>query len=276
MLELSNFTTNEVELTYSKWSPTPAPVTSAPLLLLHGVSMCGLSWVGVAETLGGGRREVYAPDSRGHGRSSRVDGGYRLTDYPRDHEAMLRELIGEPAILVGHSLGALNSIFLAAEFPQLVRAVVLEDPPLYANESGLGYLEQTFTVFKQLAERGLDPETIAKHLPMAEVGLPPQLTQVFAQFLSWLDPATLAQVLDGTAAEGWDVDALFERIECPVLLLVGNHALGGTMTAEDVDRARSHVKNFRTTYFEKAGHLIHLEDADAFTQTVLPFLDEIG
>ena len=49
-------------------------------------------------------------------------------DYARDAAAVLRSL-REPAVVCGHSLGALVAGVVAAQLPERVRAVVLEDPP---------------------------------------------------------------------------------------------------------------------------------------------------
>jgi pimeloyl-ACP methyl ester carboxylesterase len=42
--------------------------------------------------------------------------------------AFLREVVGEPAVLVGNSMGGMVSIFLAAAHPALVERLVLLDP----------------------------------------------------------------------------------------------------------------------------------------------------
>ena len=44
--------------------------------------------------------------------------------------AFLKNL-GEPVVLIGHSLGAMTAIVTAAQYPEGVRALVLLDPPLY-------------------------------------------------------------------------------------------------------------------------------------------------
>jgi pimeloyl-ACP methyl ester carboxylesterase len=61
-----------------------------------------------------------------------VPKGDRCEEYVGDTGEFLRRVVGEPAYIVGHSLGALVAIQLGAVAPELVRAMVLEDPPLYA------------------------------------------------------------------------------------------------------------------------------------------------
>ena len=72
-------------------------------------------------------------DFRGHGESDRAPGTYRLEDYVADALSVL-ERLGQPAQLVGHSLGGAVAWTVAQRRPELVRAAFLEDPPPYMGE----------------------------------------------------------------------------------------------------------------------------------------------
>ena len=74
------------------------------------------------------RWHLHLIDHRGHGGSGRAPGQYRVVDHVEDALTVLNWL-GRPAVLFGHSLGALVAAAAAAARPELVRAVVLEDPP---------------------------------------------------------------------------------------------------------------------------------------------------
>ncbi len=84
---------------------------------------------------------LYAPDFRGHGKSGRVPGAYRLQDYADDMIAFLRQ-IPEPAVIFGHSLGGMVALLVAAQIPQHIRSVVVGDSPLTA-ECWLAHLRRT-------------------------------------------------------------------------------------------------------------------------------------
>ena len=103
-----------------------------PLVLLHGLSATSTSWAPVIERTASGWRS-YALDFRGHGRSDRTPGRYGLDDYIDDADRLL-QVIGRPAVVVGHSLGAIVAAALAQDRHPLVSAVFLEDPPLYVVE----------------------------------------------------------------------------------------------------------------------------------------------
>ena len=64
--------------------------------------------------------------------------GYPFADFSRDLAAFLRGRVGEPSILVGHSLGAMMAIKAAADAPEPIRAVVLEEPAPSLFQEWLG------------------------------------------------------------------------------------------------------------------------------------------
>ena len=100
-----------------------------PVLLLHGVTRRWQDWLTVLPGLAP-RWQAFALDLRGHGKSDRTPGAYRIADYVPDVVDFLRRGLDEPAIVIGHSLGANVAAAAAAEAPERVRALVLEDPPL--------------------------------------------------------------------------------------------------------------------------------------------------
>lgn len=103
------------------------------LLLLHGLTDSGRCWTDLVERLGPAYR-IVAPDALGHGASDRFTPEELSGDDPIEHmyaalPPLLRE-IAPPggALVMGHSMGGGLAAALAAREPELVRAVVLEDP----------------------------------------------------------------------------------------------------------------------------------------------------
>ncbi|HEX7968104.1 MAG TPA: alpha/beta hydrolase, partial [Stellaceae bacterium] len=68
-----------------------------------------------------------------------------------------------------------------------------------------------------------------------------------------------------------DVEELWGRITCPTLLVYGMESWASN-PAED-GRAK-HFKAAKVVTFEKAGHWVHHDRLDAFTDTVRNFLQE--
>jgi lipase len=98
--------------------------TGAPVLAIHGITSSSRSWPLLAQELD---RLVVAPDLRGRGRSNALPGPVGLVAHAGDCAAALRAVTDEPAIVVGHSMGGFVAVVLAAQHPDLVRALVLVD-----------------------------------------------------------------------------------------------------------------------------------------------------
>ncbi|WP_242653109.1 alpha/beta fold hydrolase [Intrasporangium flavum] len=103
-----------------------------PVLLLHATGESSLDWAHVASDLRS-RRTVVALDARGHAGSSRP-GSYRLEEMAADALAVAGSLPvlaeADTYDVVGHSMGGLVALLVAATEPRRVRRVVLEDVPL--------------------------------------------------------------------------------------------------------------------------------------------------
>ncbi len=100
-----------------------------PLVTVHGLGGSHTNWLAVgprlAEHFG-----VYAPDLAGHGRTrpdhraSDVDANQRLL------HRFLTEVVQEPAVLMGNSMGGMISILQASRHPETVTALALLSPAL--------------------------------------------------------------------------------------------------------------------------------------------------
>ena len=103
----------------------PASPVSPPVVLLPGTGHSAGSWDGVAASLSA-TRTVLAVDLRGHGESG-WPGEYSIALMVHDVVALLERLDDPSVDLVGHSLGGLVALHVAAIHPGRVRRLVLED-----------------------------------------------------------------------------------------------------------------------------------------------------
>lgn len=104
------------------------------VVLLHGLGASGRFWRPVAEQLAAEAR-VACPDLLGFGRSPWPKVVYGVADHLAALDSALDslELEGEPAILAGHSLGAILALEWAAARPERFRAVGLVSLPAYRS-----------------------------------------------------------------------------------------------------------------------------------------------
>lgn len=86
---------------------------------------------------------VFALDYYGHGKSSKNPALYNIERIGSDIALFLQEQVGSSAIISGHSSGALIAAYIAAKYPENVKAVILEDGPFFATEQGRA--ESTFS-----------------------------------------------------------------------------------------------------------------------------------
>ncbi|GAC1345552.1 MAG: hypothetical protein NVSMB29_19820 [Candidatus Dormibacteria bacterium] len=129
------------------WMPSSAHEQSGPLALrllgesgppvvmLHGLGGSGRAWGHAYDSLGE-RNRLVLPDLLGFGRSARPATGYTLEAHADAVAASLDELsIDQPAVIVGHSFGALVAVTLARRRPELTSGLVLISPPIYRSAS---------------------------------------------------------------------------------------------------------------------------------------------
>ena len=158
----------QLELNHAEGMPS-----GPPFVLLHGGSA---RWQ-YGETMLKARAErwhVYAPDLRGHGRSDRASGRYRLLDYAVDVAVLLERVVGEPAVLYGHSLGGQVAVVAATRAPAVVRAVIVGNAPLSPEDSPVRSPAHQAVVasWRHLAVSGAPPDAITRALRAMPVEVP--------------------------------------------------------------------------------------------------------
>lgn len=80
------------------------------------------------------RFQVYAIDVRGHGASDWTTGDYSWASIGRDMTAFLKQVVKHPAIVSGNSSGGIIALWCAANLPESVSALILEDAPVFSVE----------------------------------------------------------------------------------------------------------------------------------------------
>lgn len=130
-----------------------AGAAGTPVLLLHGLAASGRLWGSAFDRLGA-RHRLLVPDLLGFGASPWPPTGYSL----EAHAAAVAATVAAagvddaPAVVAGHSFGALVALALARSHPGLVGALLLVSPPLYRGPAGaraatrraLTWTERTF------------------------------------------------------------------------------------------------------------------------------------
>ncbi len=206
--------------------------------------------------------QVYAVDVRGHGQSDWTTGDYSWESIGRDMYAFLERVVQRPAILSGNSSGGIIALWCAANVPELVAAIVLEDAPVFSVEMPRFRDEDRF-VYRGLAHLVAclgDPENrdwagyFAQELPSDESGKTKQfpkwlITWIQSKIraaeatetrgaievkgfpaslwrmvksLSQFDPDFARAFVDGRFYGHFDHAQALSKVRCPLLVLHAN------------------------------------------------------
>ncbi|WP_234824103.1 alpha/beta fold hydrolase [Bremerella cremea] len=260
-----------------------------PLVMLHGVTRRWQTFLPILPSLAA-RWDVWALDFRGHGLSESVDCEYRVVDYVPDAVEMIRRYCSEPAIIYGHSLGAMVAAAVAAEEPELVRAVILEDPPFetMGNRIAQTRLLSYFQGMHQIAGSHLSIDELVSRVANLQLKDPfsdhvqrlaetrdAAALRFTAMCLAQLDPAALKPIVAGHWLDGYQLDGMLSRITCPVLLLQADPSSGGMLAAEDAQHLHERLSSCTKVNFAGTGHLIHSSKPQEITTTVHNFLESL-
>lgn len=195
----------------------------SPFVLAHGFTGARSDFedhfAAFAET-----RRVVAADHRGHGGSTNTGDGatYTLDVLTEDLIGFLEAEVGEPADLLGHSMGGMIALRLVLRRPDLVRSLLLMDtaaePPAPANNvpDVRGLVEQ-HGVRRVVEAAARSPE---RELLVREKGAD-WVESDAERRLSALDPEAFIELLP-RVFRCEDLLARLPAIQVPVTVLVGS------------------------------------------------------
>ena len=253
-----------------------------PLVMLHGGAWRWQEYLSLIPSLGR-RWHVYGLDLRGNGRSGWVPGKYRLEDFVEDNAEFVSRLTA-PAVLVGHSIGGVIALMVAARCPDKVKALIIEDAVL-TLENYKRIIESSrdmFGLWLRLKKSAQSEQALS--LALAEAykdypGITSGWILFFAGCLWQLDPTFFNVLLHDfeNFTKGYDYKQILAKIDCPVLFLRGEPKLGAVMTDEEISWLRQNFSNVQFALIDGVGHLLHLSDhgQSPILNAMTAFLDRI-
>lgn len=257
------FDTGAVRLNYLDYGSA----RGEPLVMLHGGAWRWQAFLSLIPALGR-RWHVHALDLRGNGRSGWTRGAYRLEDFAQDNVQFVRRLPA-PAVLVGHSIGGVIALMVAARCPDKVKAVIIEDSPLTLDNYRkiIDASRDMFACWLDLKKSVRSERDLS--LKLAETyGEHPGATSAWLMFFAgclWrLDPTFFDVLMHDFAGftAGYEYRRLLADIKCPLLFLRGEARLGAAMTDDEITWLQQNLGNAQCRLIEGVGHLLHLEDRE--------------
>ncbi len=182
------FKTGEVELNY-----VAGPNNGPALLLIPAQTGIWDSYAKVLPALAQ-KFQVFAVDVRGHGGSTWTPGNYSWTTVGGDLAAFLKQVVQRPAFVAGNSSGGILALWLAANAPEQVAGLILEDAPVFSVEmprfkeaDRFVYqgLEHAVAALGDLDHRDLADYLRGQELPVNEGRRVRRMPDWFVNFLSW-------------------------------------------------------------------------------------------
>ena len=254
---------NGLRLHYKEWS-TQGP----PLVFLHGITSSSNSWDDIAPSFVDDYR-VIAFDLRGHGQSDKPDAGYSWeSDYARDISTFITEQLDEPAVVVGHSLGAVVSAPVAVQAGEAVRAIVMEEPPAFVNDDGV---RARFA--STLTTKALPFDQRVEEL-MKTMKTTREAATVRAENYGNMSENVMTELFKGGTT--YYAEDLLPKVARPALVIVGNPFRGGVVDWTDQARLRRLLKGSEILEWPNVGHSIHAEVPERFVTAVSGFLQRLS
>ena len=272
--------TNTIPGTYWQWRGNSIYYVRAgeqsapPILLVHGFGASTDHWrKNIVELQQ--QFQVWAIDLLGFGRSAKPRQEYNGTLWREQLKDFITEVIQQPTVLAGNSLGGYAALCVAAEYPQSVAGLILVNSagPFSSNEEAnksrsnpMGKIMQSillqpwasFLLFQYVRRRSIIRKTL-NSVYFDSGAVTDRLVEEIYRPSCDRGAADVFNAVFKTP-QGEKVDVLLSKMQCPLLLLWGEK--------DPWMKAREKGMQFRqyypqvTEHFLEAGHCPHDEVPD--------------
>jgi len=253
-----------------------ATLADPPLLLIHGFGASTDHWrknIADLQT----QFQVYAIDLLGFGRSSKPDWVYGGQLWEEQLVAFIDEVIGQPVVLAGNSLGGYVALCVAGNHPEWAQGLVLlnsagpfSDQPKQQQPPSKLTLKQrlqktirsillhpwtSFLLFQYLRRKSMIRRTL-KQVYLDDTAVTEQLVEAIYRPSCDRGAAKVFASVFRTP-KGDKVDEVLQRLQIPLLLLWGE----GDPWMDTRARSRQFHYHYSQIleYFLQAGHCPHDE-----------------
>ncbi len=273
---------NGITLRVTTWGTSTDP--DRAILLVHGITANSRYWSGLGPALAARGWQAIATDLRGRGRSAKPPHGYGIPFHVNDLLALCDALALSRVNLVGHSLGALIGLYLAAVHPHRMGKLVLVDA------GGKLPADTIQAITPALARLGTVYPSLDAYLGAMRDAVPVPWDPFWEEYFRYdaemqPDGSVTSSVPKAAVAEeqavNWATrtEALPEFVHAPTLIVrVSEGLLGGNrgliLPVEEAERMRSVIAGSRVVEIVNANHYTVVQ-AERFTEELTAFLEEL-
>jgi pimeloyl-ACP methyl ester carboxylesterase len=239
-----------------------------PLVLAHGSSDDGLCWTNLAKELESSF-DIVMIDARGHGLSDPPRPGDPVDVQADDLAGLIRELGLDHPIVMGHSMGSFAAAAFAAKYPDVPRAVVLEDPNLANRPAAPGAGANADPEKRRAAVLARNNRTEADLVADCVKNTPrwgQSECEIWAPSKRRHHPDT---ALGRGVGARPSMSDLFARIAAPTLILKADAQ--GELRLQN-EKVASILKHGQIVHIEGAGHNVRRDEKLRTLNALRPFL----
>jgi pimeloyl-ACP methyl ester carboxylesterase len=260
--------------------------TGVPVIFVHGSLSDGGYWADQIGPFAQHYRAIAYSRRYNYPNDNPARSGYSAIIDAEDLAAFIHTLHLGKVVVIGHSYGAFAALFLAARHPELVRALVLAEPPVVSLLTHLPSEQAKAgeAIFDDIQRQMVLPMQQAFRKGDRETGIATFMAYVFNDPRAWDKMSQSSRQETLRDAHEWDVmmrtGTLFPDIEpqtirkitAPVLLLSGAKSYPFLMLiTQELGRL---LPRSRTEILADAGHQMWYQDPEACMKDVEAFLNE--
>jgi N-formylmaleamate deformylase len=246
----------------------------------HGAGDDGLCWTHVVRELEKDY-DVIMTDARGHGKSGSGKGDYSSRARVADLAGLIESLKLDRPVVGGHSLGADTSLHLAADYPNLTRAIFLEDPPIFlpgeplfggdqANGQDISKMMKRFMTMFKLMPKFISVRMAKKANPSyPEDEIVPWVDSKRRQSFDFLNSMNVDMLKSA------DPFAPFRKVQVAILLFIGDREKMSIVSQAAAAKAVETNHKVQVVHLEGASHDIRRTRFDGYMPAMTNFLKEV-
>ncbi len=255
-----------------------------PVIILHGLLGLSDNWVSLGKKLSN-LFHVIIPDLRNHGQSMHSpEHDFRVMS--EDIYELINDLNLNNPVIIGHSMGGKTAMHFAMRFQEMIKALVIVDiaPDTYLDEDTLHAFENVLDTILQI--------------DLSEYSSRKEIEQSLEQKES---SEVLRQLLNKNIQRNknkkfeWRVNAEVLRRQlpeintslkdslgkdyagpclCPALFIRGENS--NFINSQNIESINYFFSHATIETILNAGHLIHVDQPQAFYEVLVPFLEQVS
>ncbi len=233
----------------------PDPLASVDTIWLHGAGLSGDTWHPITMAYA----KALTPDLPGHG-TNPLSEPYRVEAYAE----RLSDSVPPGSVLIGHSLGGMVALELAARLQDRIKALVLIEAVATVRDRLVGRLSATVAASLY---RSVPTSWLAN---LSGLGESHDTKVELQRQLAWMDRPRISAALE--AASLYDGRPRLAEIAVPTLIIVGKR---NSATHHGADLMAQRIRGAEYVKLP-GGHMLHTDNPIQLRRSIGTFLRRSG